>query len=145
MHRYSSKGLIKTDNFFWSDWWKYSDITQQSHDMVQPAAVVIVGTPSTGVASCVQCSWSQVSLLSCYSWRPSGMLLCLDTYRDTYCIKWLIHIIQHSSSNALVDYPVLMWLISEFWISIYCVTGRKNDHLLWIAARPASDDQVWLL
>ena len=78
--------LIKTDNFFWSDWWKYSDITQQSHDMVQPAAVVIVGTPSTRVAGCVQCSWSQVSLLSCYSWRPSGMLMCLDTFRDTYCI-----------------------------------------------------------
>ena len=36
------KRLIKTHNFFWSDWWKYSDITQQSHVLVQPAAVVVV-------------------------------------------------------------------------------------------------------
>ena len=86
MHRYFWKGLIKTHTFFWSDWWKYCDITQQSHVLVQPAAVVVVVTPSTGVAGCAQCSWSQVSLLSCYSWCPSGMLLCLDTYRDRYCI-----------------------------------------------------------
>ena len=77
------KRINQTDNFFCSDWWKYSDITKQSHVMVQPAAV---GTPSAGVAGCARCSWSQVSLLSCYSWHPSGMLLCLDTYRDTYCI-----------------------------------------------------------
>ena len=50
MHRYFWKGLIKTHTFFWSDWWKYCDITQQSHVLVQPAAVVVVVTPSTGVA-----------------------------------------------------------------------------------------------
>ena len=86
MHRYSWKGLIRRDTSFWSDCWKYPDITQQSHVMIQPAAVVVVSTPSTGVAGFARCSWSQVSLLSCFSWCPSGMLLCLDTYRDMYCI-----------------------------------------------------------
>ena len=72
--------------FFWSDWCKYSDITWQSHVLFQLAAVVVVGTPFTGVAGCAQCSWSQVSLLSCYSRCPSGILLCLDMYWDMYRI-----------------------------------------------------------
>ena len=86
IHRYYWTGLIETHTFFWSDWWKYSNISQQSHILVQASAVVVAGTPSTGVAGCTRCSWSQVSLLSYYTWRPSGILLCLDTYRNTYCI-----------------------------------------------------------
>ena len=66
-------------------WYRLGKVGQ-SHVSVQPAAVVVVGTPSTGVAGCVRYFWSQVSLFSCYSRRPSGILLCLDTYQDTYCI-----------------------------------------------------------
>ena len=40
----------KTHTFFWSDLWKYSDINLQSHVLLQPATIVVVGTPSTGVA-----------------------------------------------------------------------------------------------
>ena len=66
-------------------WYRLGKVGQ-SHVSVQPAAVVVVGTPSTGVAGCMRFFWSKVSLFSCYSRRPSGILLCLDTYRDTYCI-----------------------------------------------------------
>ena len=75
-------GILEKDEskhtLFWSDWWwKCSDITLQSHILVQPVAVVVVGATSTGVAGCARCFWSQVSLLSCYTRCPSGILPCV--------------------------------------------------------------------
>ena len=82
--------------------------TQQSHILVQPAAVAVVGlvTPSTGVAGCARCSWSQVSLLSCYSWCHSGILLScillsLDTYRDI--VLWPLYM--YRDTNRIIRHP----------------------------------------
>ena len=44
--------LIRLMEILWYNW--------QSHALVQPVAVIVVGTPSIGVASCAQCSWSRV-------------------------------------------------------------------------------------
>ena len=77
-------GLYRPTGLLFSD--HIDGNTQQSHVLIQPAAVLVVGTPSTGVAGCVWCFWSQVSLFSCYSRHPFGNLLWLDSYQDTYRI-----------------------------------------------------------
>ena len=169
MHRYFWKGLIKTHTFFWSDWWKYCDTTQQSHVLVQPAAVVVVVTPSTGVAGCALCYWSQVSLLSCYSWRPSGMLLCLDTYRDTYCIvtsvsryesyreapvslhpytfyecltspQYSITTTLKPTKKNLSDQGLVMYVCIYIYIFIYIYVSNTRPSFVWIRV-----DICWIL
>ena len=133
IRRYSWTGLIETYTFFSSDWWKYSDITQQHHVLVEPSTVLVVGTPSTGVAGCARCSWSQVCLLPCYSWYPSGILLCLDTYRDTYCIVTL-----YRNTNRIVRHPYC-------YTPTYCdVTQCMNGLRIFITKleSPKGDSQT---
>ena len=124
IHRYCWTGLIETHTFFWSDWWKHSNITQQHHALVQPLTVVVVDTPSTGVAGYARCSWSQVCLLSCYSWHPSGILLCLDTYRDTYCIMTPVSRYESYREAPILLHPYHCCKSKRIWVS-YIVSKFK--------------------
>ena len=71
-------------------WYRLGKVGQ-SHVSVQPAAVVVVGTPSTGVAGCVRYFWSQMSvfmLLTASLWHLTVLRYVSRyvSYRDL-CIE----------------------------------------------------------
>ena len=47
---------INQNTYIFTDQIDENTVTQQSHVLVQPLAIVVVATPSTGVAGCARCS-----------------------------------------------------------------------------------------
>ena len=100
-------------------WYRLGKVGQ-SHVSVQPAAVVVVGTPSTGVAGCMRFFWSKVSLFSCYSRRPSGILLCFEIR----IVSWSLYRRYILYREAPVSLHPYLWGILTFKGFFYWYTIR---------------------